>query len=267
MTQPQTSGPKASGAGERLVLIGGLAVFAASFVPWYLPERWIRDDRTNGWQDPDALLSQSATAIALILAVAGALAGAGVLQRIRLGSWSWGTLLTAASGASFALLALKLSLNLENTTVGIYLALTGAATMLYGAYTTRLDEPAAATAPTAQPATNPVVAPPPSTAEPATQWPETHYLLAAFLQTAADVEPAMRSYLDAFASDPARVARLRTELDLLAAPGRADEQRRLLVVGAPRWAEFDAAGILQRLSDVLDATDHTQTNDEKDPST
>lgn len=71
---------------ERLIIVGGFGLGIASFVPWYQVSRFaLVRGRTNGWQEPDAILSQAAT----ILGVAGAvvmLVAANQRRRPRIGS-------------------------------------------------------------------------------------------------------------------------------------------------------------------------------------
>lgn len=235
--------------GERLVIVGGLGAFVASVVPWYRPERFSRGGRTNGWQEPDAILSQGATLLALALVVVVGLAVSGAIRRVQLGQWSWGTLLTGASVVSIGLVVLKLSLNLENTTVGIYLWMVAAATMLYGAYLVRMDEPP----PSADPPPSSVASADPARGQsPTARWPETSYLLTGYLQPGADVEPAARSYLEHFGSEPDRLGRLRSELDGLLVSDRPPSERSdLVAAAAPRWAGVDATAVLARLREAM----------------
>lgn len=124
---------------ERLVVLGGFGLGLASLVPWYEAEQFGFDEgRTNGWQEPDALLSQGATLLGVILAVV-VLAVSRQRERPRFGTVSWGSVLAWGSLAVVGLVALKLALNLENTTVGVYLALVAAITQLYGSYVTRWE--------------------------------------------------------------------------------------------------------------------------------
>lgn len=98
------------------------------------------------------------------------------------------------SAAALGLIALKFSLNLDNTTVGVYLSLVASATQLYGAYVTRLTEqsepstvpafsrPSMAPLAARPTGTPPVRAPQSTSGAPAVphdlRWPETAYLLA-----------------------------------------------------------------------------------------
>jgi hypothetical protein len=55
---------------ERLVALGGIGLAVASFVPWYEPDEFaFEGSRTNGWEDPDAFLSQLGTVAGVVLAV------------------------------------------------------------------------------------------------------------------------------------------------------------------------------------------------------
>jgi hypothetical protein len=155
MTVPGTD-RSAMSSGERWVVVGGLGLAVASLVPWYAPEEltfaFEGPTRTNGWQEPDATLSVLATVVGVALAIA-VLVGSRQSDRPRVGTVSWGTLLTAASAGVLGLVALKYSLNMEGTTVGVYLALTAAVTQLYGAYVTRTEE-ATSWTPVATPTTS-----------------------------------------------------------------------------------------------------------------
>lgn len=226
-----------------MTAIGGAVVFVASFVPWYRSDRWNSTDRYNGWQEPDAILSQGATVLAVATAIAIGLAASGAIERLRLGTWSWGTLLTGAGAVVTGLVLLKLALNLELTTVGIYLSLTGGAAMLYGGYVTRMDEPDDAGAPPPRPAEATATS---ATATPATA--ETAHLLAAHLETAAGIPEAAASYLQAFDAEPDRVARVAAELQqVLIGPRPAVTASELVQAHAPRWAGLDAVVVLSDL--------------------
>jgi hypothetical protein len=83
-------------------------------------------------------------------------------------------------------------------------------------------------------------------------WPETAYFLAAFLQAAADVEPAAAAYRTAFAADAARLARLDSEMRSLVAPARSDnELNAFLAACAPRWRGHNGRQVLHRSARVL----------------
>lgn len=117
---------------ERLVVVGGLGLAAASLVPSYrADELGFGTDvaRTNGWQEPDAVLSIMATVVGTALALLVLAVGRGQ-PRPAVGTWTWGTLLTGISAGVFGLVALKFSLNTDNTTVGVYVAVAAAVTQL-----------------------------------------------------------------------------------------------------------------------------------------
>jgi hypothetical protein len=249
MTAPGTD-REATSSGERWVVVGGLGMAVASLVPWYrageLGFTFDGPERTNGWQEPDSSLSVMATVLGAALTIVVLVANR-QRSRPRFGTVSWGTLLTALSAVVVGLVALKFSLNTEHTTVGVYLALTAAVTQLYGAYVTRMEEPAA---------TTPRPAPPQGGPEPAgwaqPQWPETGYFLANWLRPGVDVANSVVAYRRAFAHDAARQARLVEELRRLLDPGRPDAERAaVFATAAPHVPPPAAPATLAALLDGL----------------
>jgi len=125
---------------ERLVFIGGVGLVVASFVPWYKPDQFaFGAERTNGWEDPDALLSQIGVVAGALLAVV-VLVASRQPSRPTAGGLRWGTLLTIGGVVAFGAVALKYLLNMEGTTVGVYLALATSLTQLYGGYVTHVED-------------------------------------------------------------------------------------------------------------------------------
>jgi hypothetical protein len=282
----QAADRRSMSSSERLVVLGGLGLGVASLVPWYQPgELSFGPDavRTNGWQEPDAILSQLGTIGGVLLAVV-VMVAARQPERPVAGTVSWGTLLTSGSAVVFGLIALKFSLNTDGTTVGVYLALAAAATQLYGAYVTRLEEPpvVASEVPTSfrpplspPPPSVPGVAgraPPPLNGSPAptdhqapsaftagssphalhAEWPETSYFLTTWLRPDTDVEVSTAAYRLAFAHDPARQARLAMELGALLDPSRPGAERDGFVAAlAPHTTRLGGSVLLQRLMQAL----------------
>ncbi len=249
------------------MVLGGLGLGAVSLVPWYEADPLaLETDRTNGWQAPDASLSQAAVVGGVAIAVV-VLLTASQRRRSTLGGPPWGTVLTGASGVVFGLLALKFGLNLDGTQVGVYLALAAGGLQLYGAYVTRLNESAAVPmatfdptvpvvdqppGPPGTPASPPPEAPAAPTPPAATAWPETAYFVATWLHGAPDVEPAVVEYRRAFAADPARAARFQAELAALLDPRRRDaELDRFLWTLAPRWSNHRGRGVLGQVMRAL----------------
>jgi hypothetical protein len=241
---------------ERLVVLGGLGLAAASIVPWYKADQFAFDvARTNGWEAPDAMLSQVGTVLGVVVAIAVLLAGS-QHSRPQIGALSWGTALTAASAVVLGLIALKFSLNMENTTVGIYLAMLAAVTELYGAYVTRLTEaPPSSTATGATPFPGNPVSPASvsaGAAQPVAQWPEMAYLLSEWLRAGSDPATALVAYRNAFAGDPARQARLVGELRALLDPNRSEAERTAVVTShAPHLASGGGGAVLGWIAQTL----------------
>jgi hypothetical protein len=234
-----------------LVVLGGLGLGAASIVPWYKADQFAFDvARTNGWEDPDAMLSQVSTVLGVVVAIAVLIAGS-QHSRPRIGGLSWGTALTAASGVVLGLIVLKFSLNMENTTVGIYLALLAAVTQLYGAYVTRLTEVPSTS--TATPFPGNATSPAPSVpARPVAPWLETAYLLSEWLRAGSDPATALVAYRNAFAGDPARQARLVGELRALLDPNRSEAERTAVVAShAPHLASGGGGAVLGWIAQTL----------------
>jgi hypothetical protein len=244
---------------ERLVVLGGIGLGAASVVPWYKPGEFaFNGARTNGWEDPDAVLSQAATLLGVVLAVV-VLAVSRQSDRPTAGNLHWGALITIWAAIVFGLVALKYGLNTDDTTVGIYLALTAAVVQLYGAYVTHVEESEATTGspigpfPDTRPpppATQPTPTPTPQPL-PQPGWPETTYFVSAWLPTGTTVPGVVAAYRQAFAAEPARAGRLLAEVHALLDPARAGERAALLATHAPQWAPVGADVVFPQLAQAL----------------
>lgn len=274
---------------ERLVFLGGVGLAVASFVPWYKPDQFaFGATRTNGWQDPDALLSQIGVVAGAVLAVV-VLVASRQPERPTAGGLRWGTLLTIGGVVAFGAVALKYLLNMEGTTVGVYLALAASLTQLYGGYVTHVEDaehqPRAAGPVTPFPLGGTQAQAPPTPASPAPgaradtgwgsyrspqggapaptngrpalpAWPETVYFLQAWARPGPTgptaVEAAVTAYCEAFAADQARQLRLLGEAQTLLDPSHTEEERhQILLANAPQWSGWPAYQVFTQLVRAL----------------
>jgi hypothetical protein len=238
---------------ERLVALGGIGLAVASFVPWYEPDEFaFEGSRTNGWEDPDAFLSQLGTVAGVVLAVVVVLVSRQA-DRPTPGNLRWGTWLTIGGVVSFGAVALKYLLNMEGTTVGVYLALAAAVTQLYGGYITYVEDKERSGVPgevfpIARPKPREPSVPPATTSV----WPETAYFLSAFGAAQPNPDVALVAYRQAFAADQARQWRLLGEVQALVDPARPETERyQLLATYAPGWAGWPAHQVFGHLARVL----------------
>jgi hypothetical protein len=251
---------------ERLVALGGVGLAVASVVPWYTPDQLAYNaTRTNGWQDPDALLSQLGVIAGVLLTVV-VLVASRQPQRPAVAGVSWGAFLTVGGLVSFGAVLLKLSLNLDGTTVGIYLALVAGLTQLYGGYVTYLEQRPSPTATPPRhfapagagpvpPGPTPEPQPPPTrpAAPPVgATWPETAYFLQAWARPGSTIQAAVAAYRQAFAADQPRQLRLLGEVQALGDPHRGETERyELLATFAPAWAGWPAHQVFTELARAL----------------
>jgi hypothetical protein len=184
-------------------------------------------------------------------------------ERPTVGNLRWGTWLTVGGVVSFGAVALKYLLNMERTTVGVYLALAAAVTQLYGGYVTHVEDkegrglspaaPVAPTSPVVSPVGGPVPAPAPAVQPAAGSiWPETAYFLAAFGAAHPNPDVALVAYRQAFAADEPRQWRLLGEVRALADPARPEtERQQLLAAHAQAWTVWPAHQVFGHLARVL----------------
>lgn len=268
---------------ERIVVVGGVVLGVASLVPWYdWRDEFTFDEleRANGWQEPDALLSQVGTLAGVALALL-VLVVSRQPTRPEIGGLSWGAVLTWTSVAVLGAIGVKFAVNMDNTTVGIYLALAAAVTQLYGSYVTWWDPPVdrpgpqppgaqqpgppvpgppgvvqagqAPASPAAVPGVGQTLAPAARAEGPARQsWPETEYLLSAWLEPAESVDAAASGYVAAFASDRARIDRVLAELDALVVEESPNPAREgLVATHAARWAQNSSVVVLRSIAEAV----------------
>lgn len=127
--------------GEKVVVVAGVVMLIASFLPWYKVEFLdVASITRNGWESPGALWSVLATLLGVVMA--GAILGSkfGNVKLPDLGNYTWGQAYIAGGGLALLFIIIKLINESSSMSYGFFLGIIAAIGLAGGGYLLYMEE-------------------------------------------------------------------------------------------------------------------------------
>lgn len=127
--------------GEKVILIAGVVMLIASFLPWYRVSAFGVTFSANGWEAPNAIWSILAVFVGLAMsATVAAKTFTDVQLPADIGGQSWDRIYLGGGALALLLVVLKFITESSNLSFGFYIALLAALALAAGGALTYRDE-------------------------------------------------------------------------------------------------------------------------------